>query len=304
MDFRKLRTFVTVADTLHFGRAAERLGIVQPAVTQQIKGLEVEVGVQLFERGTRAVALTSVGAEFLVEARATLAQAQRAMLVAARAQRGEVGRLEIAHVSSMAFSGILSRLLVEFAAVAPNIDVGVTEMDAEPQLEQLAEGRIDVALVRLPVAELPAGIVLKTLQREPVLACLRPDHPLANKPVAVARLAEEDFIGTHLRAGLGFFDTQLRICRDAGFEPRIVAQSRQFVTIVSLVASGRGVALVPKPVNRLKMPDVTYNPLARTNTVSEVAMAWRSDRLTPPVQRFVDLCAELEASGAFSQSDD
>lgn len=300
MDLRGLRAFVTVAETLHFGRAAERLHIVQPAVTQQIQKLEAELSVQLFERGTRSVRLTSVGYEFLAEAQSTIEHAERALLVAARAQRGDVGRIELAHASSIAFSGVLSKILRTAASNAPDIAIGVTELDAEPQIQQLLKGGIDLALLRMPAGELPRELSVHTLYTEPVVACLPTHHPLSHDEVDVTRLRHEDFIGTHLREGFGFFDTQLRICRDAGFEPRIVARSHQFVSIASLVSAGRGVALMPASVRCLGLPGIGYYTLQGVERRTEIAMIWHGERLTPAIQRMIDLTAMLHAQQAFA----
>ncbi|MBA2933906.1 LysR family transcriptional regulator [Sphingomonas sp. CGMCC 1.13654] len=299
MDLRHLRSFVAVAETLHFSRAAERLHLVQPAVTQQIQKLEAELGVRLFERGTRSVRLTSVGTEFLREARAAVQQAERARLVAMRAQRGEVGHVELSHASSIAFSGILSRLLRTVAQSAPDLTIGVTEADAEPQIQMLLDGAIDIALLRLPIGTPPRSLVIETLQREAVMACLPSGHPLLDDSIAVHDLAQEDFVATHLREGWGFFDTQLQTCRVAGFEPRIISRSHQFASIVSLVASGRGVALVPESIHRLQLRDVEYRPLRKSTHRSDIAMIWHAERLTPAIQHIAKRATELNEQGMF-----
>ncbi|KAG8148723.1 LysR substrate-binding domain-containing protein [Burkholderia catarinensis] len=293
MDLRCLRSFVMLADTLHFGRAAERLHLAQPALTQHIQRLEKELGVRLLERGPRNVSLTHVGSQFLVEARGVLAQVERAALVAIRAQRGEVGRIEVSYASSMAYSGILPALLNEFERIAPDVTVGLTEADQESQLVLLEEGRADVALVRLPVDNLPASLSTLTLRKERVVVCLREGHRLAEHRVTMADLANEPFLATHLREGQGFYDTALQLCRAAGFEPRIVSRSHQFATIVGLVAAGRGVALVPEPVSKLTLPGVVYVPLEKTSLTSDVAVASRATGNAPATQRLLDLCADL-----------
>jgi DNA-binding transcriptional LysR family regulator len=290
MDIRRLRSFVMVAETRHFGRAAERLHVAQPAITQQIQQLEKDLGVKLLERGPRKVSLTPVGEQFIVEARKALAQIERAALVAGQARRGEVGHIEISHVSSTAYSGVLSELLLDFGREAPEVTTGVHEADLEPQLEFLSEGRVDVAFVRLPAGPPLAGFKFTVLRRERVVACLRHDHPLVSTSVSVSALAQEPFLATHLREGWGFYDTQLRICRDAGFEPRIVNRSRQFATIVSMVSAGRGVALVPEPVRRLQLPDVVYVPIDNSRHFTEIAIAYRADNLSPAAERFISLC--------------
>lgn len=293
MDFRCLRSFVTLADTLHFGRAAERLHRAQPALTQHIQRLEEELGVKLFERGPRSVSLTPVGAQFLVEACKVLEQVERAALVAARAQRGEVGHIELTYISSMAYSGILPQLLAEFEAIAPDVTVGLTEADQESQMRYLEEGRADAALVRLPLSRLPDNFGTITVRREPVVACLRHDHRLAGSAVHMSELAGEPFLATHLEEGHGFYDTFLRICRAGGFEPRVNSRSHQFATIVGLVAAGRGIALVPEPVKKLTLPGVVFADIVGCAITSDVAMAFRANGNAPSTQRLLDLCADL-----------
>ena len=293
MDLRRLRSFVTLAETLHFGRAAERLHRAQPALTQHIQRLEEELGVTLFERGPRNVSLTPVGAQFLVEARKVLEQVERATLVAARAQRGEVGHIEISYVSSMAYSGVLPQLLAAFEELAPDVTVGLTEADQESQMTFLEESRSDVALVRLPLDRLPDDFSTITVKRERVVACLRDGHRLAGQPVAVADLAQEAFAATHLAAGRGFYDTFLRICSAAGFEPRVTSRSHQFATIVGLVSAGRGIALVPESVTKLTLPGVVYQPLINCAITSDVAVAFRAHGNAPSTQRLLDLCSAL-----------
>jgi DNA-binding transcriptional LysR family regulator len=297
MDLRCLRSFVTVADTLHFGRAAERLHRAQPALTQHIQRLEKDLGVRLLDRGSRNVSLTPVGSQFLVEARKVLEQVERAALVAARAQRGEVGHVEISYVSSMAYSGILPQLLNAFEAAAPDVTVGLTEADQGSQILFLEEGRADAALLRLPVRDLPPHIGTITVRRERVVACLRSGHRLAGMPVAVPDLAHEKFLATHLDEGHGFYDTFLRICRGAGFEPQIVTRSHQFATIVGLVAAGRGIALAPASVKKLTLPGVVFEDLRDCAITTDMAVAFRVEGNAPATARLLDACAALGSAG-------
>ncbi|TDV25551.1 LysR family transcriptional regulator [Paraburkholderia caballeronis] len=296
MELRHLRSFAVLAETLHFGHAAERLRLAQPALTQQIQKLEHELGVRLFDRGPRSVKLTPVGVEFLVEARKAIEQVERAVLVAARAQRGEAGRLEISYVSSSAYSGVLPQLLGAFEREAPDVSVGLTEADLEFQMGYLQEGRVDAALIRLPVGTLPAGLAATTLRKEAVIVCVRDDHRLAKPVVQAAELAGEPFLATHLREGYGFYDTALRVCRAAGFEPTIVSRSHQFSTIVSLVAAGRGVALVPEPVGRLTLPGVAFARLDDCPFTSDIAIAHRASGNAPATERFLALCERFAAA--------
>jgi DNA-binding transcriptional LysR family regulator len=296
LDFRRLRSFVAVAETLHFGRAAERLNIAQPALSQQIQQLERDLDAQLLVRDRRSVRLTPVGELFLGEARKALEQMERASLVALRAKRGEIGHVEISHASSIAYSGLLSQVCYAFQQASPDVRLDVLESDLEHQLQDLSDSRVDVAFIRLPAGPLPENAQTLTLDQERIFACLRTDHPLAKGPVDLRKLAAEPFILTHLRRGFGFFDAALRACHTAGFEPRVVHRSHQFVSIVALVAAGRGVALVPESVCRLQLPDVVYRPLLNNDARSEVAIAYRRNEDSPAVLRFIALCRGWRAS--------
>ncbi|WP_431061191.1 LysR family transcriptional regulator [Pseudomonas abietaniphila] len=284
---------MTLSEILHFGRAAEKLRIAQPALTQHIQRLERELGVQLFDRGPRNVSLTPVGKEFLTEARRVLAQVERAVLVAVRAQRGEVGRLEISYMGSMAYSGILPELLAAYEDIAPNVSVGLLEADQEFQISYLEEGRTDIALVRLPLGKLPEGISTIVVKKERVVACLRKGHRLSGKSINLPELKDEPFLTTHLKEGQGFYDTALHICRTAGFEPQVASRSHQFATIVGLVGAGRGIALVPESVIKLAVPGVVYEELVGELPTSDVAIAFRSEGNSPATNRFIELCFKL-----------
>lgn len=297
MNLRRLRSFTTVARTLHFGRAAEELHIAQPALTQQIQQLELELGAQLLERDRRSVRLTTVGALFLVEAGKIIEQVERARLVATRAGRGELGHIEIGHVGSIAYSGVLAQAVIAFRKETPDATLALSEQDLEPQIAHLIDGRIDVAFIRLPAGPLQEGLETYTLSQEPVLVCLRHNDPLAAQPIKVRNLAERPFLVTHLREGYGFYDTMLKTCAQAGFSPDIASRSRQFATIVSLVAAGNGVALVPGSISRLNVPDVVYRPLADCDVSSDVAIAYRTDEAAPAVLRFIMLCKSMSSAG-------
>lgn len=293
MDLRYLRSFVTLAEILHFGQAAEQLHIAQPALTQHIQRLEKELSVRLFERNPRKVSLTPVGAQFLIEARAVLAQVERAILIAARAQRGEVGHIEITYVSSMMYSGFLPRLLDVFKTNSPDITMNLTEADQDSQFAFLAEGRSDVALIRLPTGELSADFNIITLKKERIIACLREGHHLAGRSVTLQALAAEPFLTTHHASEYGFYGTTMTLFRQAGLKPNIVGRSPQFVTIMGLVAAGRGVALIPESVSNIIFPGVIYAELDECHLTSDLAAVFRTSANSPATDRLMSLCAEM-----------
>lgn len=294
LDLRRLRSFVAVADTLHFGRAAERLHLAQPALTQHVQQLEKELDVRLLERDRRHVQLTRAGALFLDEARRTLAQAERAERFMASYRRGERGRIELGHVSSIAYSGLLSRLYRRYREQVPHVQVDLHEVDAEQAMAWLDERQLDAVLLRLPAGPVPENVQVVVLQREVLQVCLPEEHVLAGADaVPLQALAGEAFVATHLHEGLGFYDVALRACRQAGFTPVIVDRSPQFVTLASLVAAGRGIALVPASVARVRLPGVVYRPLQPPTPTSEVALACREDSSSPALQGFLALCRAL-----------
>jgi DNA-binding transcriptional LysR family regulator len=233
--------------------------------------------------------LTEAGSLFLEEARMTLRQAERARLVGARAGRGELGCIEIGYVGSTASAGILSSNVFSFRQSYPSVDLRLTEMDTDRQLEDLAEGRLDVGFIRPPVPQYPLGIVAMTILNEPVIVALRKDHPLAaQSAIPVAALANEPFITTHLKEGIGFYEHMMSVCRKGGFTPRVVQRARQFATIVSLVGAGLGVALVPSCMRSVQPPDVTYRPLADAREHSELAVAFRRVERAPAAKAFIE----------------
>ena len=204
MELRHLRYFVTLADELHFGRAARRLGISQPPLSQQIKALEDGLGARLFERTNRRVALTQAGRMFLDEARATLAQADRAVQVARRAQRGELGELRIGMFPSAPLIPVVGRSILAFRRGYPDVQLTLSEFESRQQMQALAEGREHIAIVRGPASpNVPAELSASELLRERLVMVMPADHALARRPgkVAMAALADEPFVFYGSRMG-------------------------------------------------------------------------------------------------------
>jgi DNA-binding transcriptional LysR family regulator len=285
IELRHLRYFVAVAEELHFGRAAERVGIAQPPLSQQIQRLERDLGIQLFTRTKRRVQLTEAGAVLLREARATLAQADRAVDAVQRAARGEVGRLDIGFVGSATFA-VLPPLLRRFRATHPDVELGLFELSTAQQVAALLERRIDAGFVRPPFSE-PA-LALEIVAREPLVAVLPVDHLLAREErVSLRALRDEPFVLFPESYGPGLHGHILGACQAAGFNPRIIQEAIGQPTIVSLVSVGIGVSLLPAAIERLLWDGVVYRRLIEEPPPVELALAWRAGDTSPVLDAFV-----------------
>jgi DNA-binding transcriptional LysR family regulator len=284
VELRHLRYFVAVAEELHFGRAAERVGIAQPPLSQGIQRLERELGLQLFTRTKRRVALTEPGRVFLTEARATLAQAERAVDLARRAARGEVGRLNVGFVGSATFA-LLPPILRRFRKTHPEVELMLYELSTSQQVAALAERRIDIGFVRPPFDA--AGLELEIVDREPLVAVLPAEHPLAARErLRLRDLAGEPFVLFPGSYGPGLRGHIVGACQAAGFNPRIVQEAIGQPTIVSLVSVGIGVSLLPAAIKQLPWQGVVYCRLEDDVPPVEMALAWRRDDDSPALRAF------------------
>lgn len=277
MDFRQFRYFVATAQTLHFARAAEQLGIAQPALSQQIKALETQMGVRLFYRAKRRIELTEAGAVFLQEALATLEQAEKAVRMAQDVARGESGRIDIGFVGSVMYEGRFPRLLKAYRKAHPGVQLSLHEMPILAQIEAVAMQQLDIAIVRSPLPPtLPEGLESFTLASQRLIAVLPADHPLAGaERVTLAALAQDAFLAFRDPEGVGLGNALLTLCRNAGFEPQITQQVSEVGTLISLVAAGLGVSLMPEIVSHLQLPGVCYQPLEDVQAHSDLIVVQR-----------------------------
>jgi DNA-binding transcriptional LysR family regulator len=275
MELRHLTYFIAVAEELHFGRAATRLFIAQPPLSQQIQRLEKELGVTLFLRTKRHVELTEAGRIFLEEARRTVAQAERTVAAAQRAQRGEVGRLAIGFVGSATYS-VLPGVLRRFRQRYAEVELSLQELTTAQQVEAIRAHHLDVGFVRPPLYD-PDLATLTLLVEEFVLA-LPQTHRLAGKTaVSLSAMAEEPFILYPRHLGPGLYDPVVSACQQAGFSPHVVQEATQMHTILSLVAIGLGVALVPACVQTLQWQGAVCKPLASAAPRTMIALAWHKN---------------------------
>ena len=291
MELRHLRYFVRVAEELHFGRAATLLGISQPPLSQQIRALETELGVDLLERTSRRVALTDAGELFLVEARRTLAQAAHAIDVARRAQQGEVGELAIGFSTSVPFTAVVARALSAFREAYPAVRLNLAEMARGEQIEALAAERIDIGFIRgFDPPDFPLPVVVTMLMREPLLVAMRSDHRLATRerPPTVEDLEHEPFVLYQREFGAGFNEHLARLCAKAGFAPHVVQEALGLSTLLGLVAAGMGITVITRSLGALHLENIVFRPLDDPEAQSGLWLVHR-DRLSMAARRFVDL---------------
>ncbi len=272
---RLLRQFVAVAEELHYGRAAARLHMAQPPLSQSIKRLESLVGVQLLNRSRHAVELTAAGQVFLAEARDLLAREAKAVEAARRAAEGVAGRVTIGFVGSISYE-LLPRILLGFRARFPGFDIDLVEQTSTEQIDGLLAGRLDVGLLRPPVNN-AADLQMRVIHRERFVAVLPRGHRLARaRAVRLAQLADESFMTFPADRIPGLHSKFLLACADAGFSPRTVLQAWQMPSMVSLVAAGFGVALLPAQACSLPHPGVVYKPIGDDSghLALEIAACW------------------------------
>src|SRR6266702_7849708 len=294
MELRHLRYFVTVAEELHFGRAATRLSIVQPSLSQQIRQLEDELGFPLFYRTKRSVELTDAGKVFLAEARQVLVQVREAKRTAQRAYRGEVGRLVVGYISSSTYD-LLPLMLRVYRERFPHVEVALRELTTQEQIRALEEEYIQVGLLRLPISAPMVNV--EVVRQEPIVCALPEQHPLAShERVAVSLLAQEPFVLQSRQRGAGYYVQLMKLCLASGFSPNGVQEVTEMHTIVSLVAAGMGVSLVPLSTRNLRSQGVVYRVLEGTTTLTEMAVAWLRNSRSALVTNFLAVARETATS--------
>lgn len=291
MELRKLRYFVTLAEELHFGRAAARLSITQPPLSLAIRALEDELGVQLFARNRRQVELTHAGATFLEHARAVLARATEAVQQARAAERGEVGRLAIGFMSASIYT-LLPPVLRQFAASHPGVKLELRELTLPQQFAALRRGDIEVGFVRPPIHD--PGLASVDLLAEPLVVALPDGHKLATaRRITPAQLKEQPFVMFQRAPGLVLHDLVLGFCLQHGFTPRVTQEASQTHAVVGLVSAGIGVALVPASAQEIRLRGVHFRPLAVATPQVHTALAWRRDDSSPVLKAFVQAATRV-----------
>lgn len=313
-DLRQLRYFVTVAEEKHFGRAAVRLSMTQPPLSQAIRALEETLGVELFARTKRSVELTPVGADLLPEVQRLLAGAEGLRPLAQSLARGEAGVLSLAFVSTADY-GLLPLMLRDFGARYPRVRLELTEATGDVQVDELVAGRIDAGLVIAPLPSRHATqLSWLPIAREPLIVAMSTDraarvaseaaghngghdvdhaaHPQAewlDTPISLRDVADAPLVIFPRRLAPGFYDIIMDCYGVAGLTPHIGQEAIQMQTIVSLVSAGMGVALVPQSLRNLRRTGVVYRPLVESVPAIETGLVWRTAEVSPVLAGFIDI---------------
>jgi DNA-binding transcriptional LysR family regulator len=289
MELRHLRYFVTTAEELHFTRAAARLHIGQPPLSQQIRDLETEIGVQLFQRLGRRVELTEAGRSFLKDARAVLELAEHAKLTAQQFARGERGSVRIGFNSSSSFNPFVTEVISQYRVKYPDLNLALSEKATTSLLTELRDGRLDVAFIR-PAAGETEGLHTKHLFEERMMIAMPVGHRLAKRSsLSLLAFAQESFVMYPRTNGSALYDAIIAACHNAGFSPRIAQEAPQISSTVNLVAAGIGVTIVPESMSHLQTHRVVYRRISGSAPFATMSLAARCGPVSAAIQSFLML---------------
>ncbi|KQM55819.1 LysR family transcriptional regulator [Pseudomonas sp. Leaf15] len=292
LDLRKLRYFLTVAEELHFGRAALRLHLAQPPLTRQISALETELGFKLFDRTSRTVSLTAQGRSFLPYARGVLEQVELAQVIAGKLAAGTAGQLTLGYVSSIALSDLFSQAIQAFAQGFPDVQLTLVECASGSLGAQVADGRLDVGLSRL----LPQSQAVQALSlgEERLWAAVSSESPLARQTqVSLAQLGAYPLILFPPDYGSGLNQSIEQLYRHHGVPLRAGPTGRQITSIIALVAAGQGVALVPECTRSLMNKGVTYKPMVEVDACAQLLVLTPAARKNLLADAFLAVLAQV-----------
>jgi DNA-binding transcriptional LysR family regulator len=291
MELRHLRYFLAVAEERHVTRAAERLGMQQPPLSQQIQALERELDVQLFRRLPRGVELTDAGVALLDDARAILSHIDHAFATTKRTARGEQGQVAVGFTSSAPFHPFVPRVIRAYREAFPRVSLTLEEGGTTELIDDLRHERIDAAFIRTAIAN-QEGLVVGTLLREAMVLAVPSGHILARRKGALPlkALAAETFIFYRRRNGPGLYDAILSACNAAGFSPRVGQEAPRIVSTLNLVAAGLGISLVPESLQRMRMDGVAFLRLTgAAQPRAPLYLAARRGETSAAVRKFLEL---------------
>lgn len=288
MELRHLRYFIAVAEELHFSKAAERLHIAQPPLSQQIQQLEAQLGVELFHRKTkRQVQLTEAGQVFLQEAYQLLAQLQKAIELTQKIGRGEKGQLRIGFTSLVTYN-LLPVILQQFREQFPEVELILQELTTSEQEQALQERRIHVGFAHPPLED--NTLNQKCIQQEALIVALAETHLLAEQEkISVRSLINENFIMFPRHLGSGLYEQIVSLCQQGNFSPKVTQEAIQMQTIIGLVSARMGIAIVPSSLQNLQRTGVVYRNFEEKTPLVETAVVWREENITPVLREFLQV---------------
>ncbi|MEA9391154.1 LysR family transcriptional regulator [Acerihabitans sp. TG2] len=291
IELRHLRYFIAVAETLHFGRAAEQLHMSQPPLSQQIQILEQQIGAKLFDRNNRNVRLTPAGKQFLQQAWLIIEQVNQAADRAGRIHRGELGEITIGFTSSTPFIQRISASLLAFRQQNPAVHIQMVETNTKQQIEPLLNGTFDMGVMRN--TDLPGALSYRLLLREALVAVVHRDHPLAKQPgghISIVQLANQPFVFFDRKVGTALYDETLRLLKQFAITPYITQEVGEAMTIIGLVSAGLGVSILPASFARIRVDSICYLELEEPEAMTEVWLATLRDKeLSASAQMLINL---------------
>ena len=288
MELRHLRYFLAVAEELNFTRAAKRLNIAQPPLTQQIKALEAEMGIALFDRSGYRVTLTDAGKSFMPQVARILADVRNAVLIAKRAATGDVGHVRVGFTESASFNPLVTAAFRRFRLAFPEVEVSLEEGASTVLAAALREGRVDAAFIRPPLRA-AEGLALHIVDEEEMVVAVSTSHPLAERAdLEIRDLVNETFVLYPRVERPGLADTVIAACEKAGFSPKVKQYTPQLSSTINLVAASMGVSIVPKSMQGLQPQAVSYKRLRDQHLTALLGIAYRDDESSAPVLRFIE----------------
>jgi DNA-binding transcriptional LysR family regulator len=286
MGPRQLKSFIALAEELHFGRAAKRVNLSQPALSLQVQGIEEELQVKLFFRNRRRTELTEAGEVFLAEAREVLLRTEQAIATVRRAALGQVGSLRIGFISTAA-AIITPKLVKRFRDKYEHVDIELRNVLTRDQLTQLQERKIDVGFLRMPLPT-PPDISTRVIHREAFVLLLPASHPLAQiKALNLSDCQNADFVMYTRKMAPGFHDLIMNILHKNGLTPHVVLEAAEMYTLISLVATGLGIAIAPASITLHLVENVVVRELPSIEERSEIAIAWKKDNVSATTKLFL-----------------
>lgn len=295
MELRHLRYYIVVAEQLHFGRASKLLNISQPPLSNQIKHLEEELGVQLLIRNNKEVRITPAGQHFLQAAKQCIANLDKEIEFTQRIAQGKEGSISIGFSGTMSFH-LIPAIVKDFKKNHPGIDIRLQQLTTYNQIVGLIHGTIDVGFLVSPVSDKRIDNI--TILEERFVACLPKSHPLATTrhAVDVSQLCDENWVMTPRQAGHGYYDAVISLCKDQGFMPNVIQTAQEQQTLVALVAAEIGVTLLPHSATYIKNDHVVYKEI-NSNVKKVSSMAWNANLLTDTARFFIKYIEESIQKG-------